>query len=277
LNPNSFARSPRFPAVGFASYGEFKSYLAANQSGLDARYEYELSLATQAAKVVSPGTCAPCLRPTSFVSETQSGETLQDARRLPNWREEMRCDCGDRLISRQRALVHFLQASGLLPWMHLLLFGTPGDADRRLTAMVAKTTAVSRPYPPAQAKPDVALPRLRMDRSVAQFAVSQDYLQFVPPIGAVLSEICEALIAGGRFIFTAPFHFNEPSTCLMPPEALSFAREPPMEFRGITHKFGWDLLDLLKESGFRDAAAYLYWSEELGYLGGMNFIFRAVK
>ena len=34
---------------------------------------------------------------------------------------------------------------------------------------------------------------------------------------------------------------------------------------------------MLREAGFRDAAAYLYWSEELGYLGPMNFIFRAVK
>lgn len=275
LNPGSFARSPRFPAVGFTSFSEFKTYLAASQGGLDARYEYELSLATQEAKIVRPGTCAPCLRPTSFASETQSGEMLPDARRLPNWREEMRCDCADRLVSRQRALIHFLQASGLLPWMHLLLFGTPGEADRRLASMVAKTTTAGRPHPPAQAADK--LPRLGVAGSVAHFAVSQDYLQFVPPIGAVLSEICAALIAGGRFIFTAPFHFNEAETCLMPQEALSFAREPPMEFRGVSHKFGWDLLDLLKDSGFRDAAAYLYWSEELGYLGSMNFIFRAVK
>jgi hypothetical protein len=275
LSPSSFARAPRFPAVGFKSYEEFQSYLAENQNRLDAHYEYELSLATKEASIVRPGTCAPCLRPAKFTSATQNGEKMPDARRLPNWREEMRCDCGDRLIGRQRALIHFLQASGMLPWMHILLFGTPGDADRRLESMVANTFIVPRPCPPA--KMAAALSRLGLARACVHLAVSQDYLQFVPPIGAVLSEICEALIEGGRFIFTAPFHFSERSTTLISEEAMSFSHAPVMEFRGAEHKFGWDLLDLLKEAGFSDAAAYLYWSEELGYLGSMNFIFRAVK
>jgi SAM-dependent methyltransferase len=275
VNPGSFARAPRFPAVGFASHSEFKSYLAANQSRLDARYEYELSLATMEAKIVRPGTCAPCLRPTDFVSETENGETLPDARRLPNWREEVRCGCDDRLINRQRAVVHFVQASGLLPWMRVLLFGTPGDADRRLESMVAKAFIVPRPSAPVERAH--ALPHLGLARSAVHLAVSQDYLQFVPPIGAVLSEICDALIDGGRFIFTVPFHFNEASTVPIPQAAMSFAVAPVMEFRGVPHRFGWDLLDLLKDAGFSDAAAYLYWSEELGYMGSMNFIFRAIK
>jgi hypothetical protein len=275
LKPSSFARAPRFPGTGFRSYDEFQSYLAQNQGALDAHYEYELSLATREASIVRPGTCAPCLRPTSFTTAAQHGETLPDGRHFPNWREEMRCDCDDRLIGRQRAMIHFLQISGLLPWMHLLLFGTPGDADRRLQSMAAKTIIVPRPY--ASSDRSSLLPHLGLARAAVHLAVSQDYLQFVPPIAAILSEIRDALIDGGRFIFTAPFHFNERSTSLTPAEATAFATAPVMEFRGAAHKFGWDLLSLLKESGFTDAAAYLYWSEELGYLGSMNFIFRAIK
>ncbi len=275
LSPVSFARAPRFPATGFRSYDEFQSYLAQSQSVLDAHYEYELSLATRDASIVRPGTCAPCLRPAHFTSVAQNGDKLPDGRHFPNWREEMRCDCAGRLISRQRALIHFLLASGLLPWMHLLSFGPPGDADQRLESMVAKTFIVPRPHKPSRQA--AALPLLGLAPATAHFAVSQDYLQFVPPIGLILSEIREALIDGGRFIFTAPFHFSERSTTLIPDEATSFAKAPVMEFRGTAHKFGWDLLDLLKASGFREAAAYLYWSEELGYLGSMNFIFRAIK
>jgi len=33
----------------------------------------------------------------------------------------------------------------------------------------------------------------------------------------------------------------------------------------------------LRDAGCRDAAAYLYWSSELGLLGPMNFIIRVVK
>jgi len=275
LSPASFARAPRFPATGFRSYEEFQSYLAQNQSALDAHYEYECALATREARIVRPGTCAPCLRPAQFTSAAQNGEKLPDGRHFPNWREEMRCDCEDRLIGRQRAVIHFLQVSGLLPWMHLLSFGTPGDSNQRLQSMTAKTLIVPRPH--ATSNQPSALPHLGITRAAVHFAVSQDYLQFVPPIAAILSEIREALIDGGRFIFTAPFHFSERSTALIPDEATSFAKAPVMEFRGTAHKFGWDLLDLLKAAGFRDAAAYLYWSEELGYLGSMNFIFRAIK
>jgi hypothetical protein len=277
IDPSSVARSPRFPATGFRSYDEFQSYLQANRSRLDSQYEYELSLATKDEKIISSGTCAPCLRPVSFVSATAHGEKTSDARRIPNWREQMRCQCDDRLISRQRALIHFLQGSGLLPWMHLLLFGTPGDADRRLAAMAAQTTVVTRLRWRVSEKRCPPLPYLGLPCAIAHLAVSQDYIQFIPLLSAALAEICGALVSGGRFIFTVPFHYNEPNTVLIPETALAFAPETPVEFRGQPHKFGWDILEYLKKAGFKDAAAYLYWSEELGYLGSMNFIFRAIK
>jgi hypothetical protein len=63
----------------------------------------------------------------------------------------------------------------------------------------------------------------------------------------------------------------------MTPADFPFTRGMPTEFRGAEHKLGWDLLPMLRRIGFRQAAAYLYWSEELGYLGNTNFIFKAVK
>jgi hypothetical protein len=277
IDPRSFARSPRFPATGFRSYDEFQSFQRDNRGQLDSRYEYELSLATRDPKIVSLGTCALCLRPAQFLSATVSAEKTSDGRRLPNWREEMRCDCKDRLISRRRALCHFLQSSGLLPWMHLLIFGTPGDADHRLAAMAAHAILVSRLRSPDSKSVHAPLPYLRLSRAIAHLAVSEDYIQFIPPVSIALAEICGALVSGGRFIFTVPFHYDQPKTVLMPEDAMAFATEAPLEFRGQTHKFGWDILDTLKQAGFKDAVAYLYWSEELGYLGSMNFIFRAIK
>jgi len=37
------------------------------------------------------------------------------------------------------------------------------------------------------------------------------------------------------------------------------------------------MLDDLKRSGFREAAAYIYYSRQYGYLGGLPSIFEAVK
>jgi SAM-dependent methyltransferase len=277
FNIGSFVRSPRFPAVAFKSHEEFQSYLREHQSGLDAHYAYELSLATNDAFLTCKGTCAPCLRPSTFVSSTQDGERTTDGRRMPNWREQMRCDCEDRLIERQRALIHFLQATVLTPWTHMLLFGPSSEADRRLKSLAEATTPVLRLRRQAALGNGPSMPILDAPSANFHAVVSQDYLQYVPPLQAALAEIFRVLVPGGRFVFTIPFHFTAPESEFIAKDVLSFAPEAPMEFRGSAHKLGWDLLSLLTQAGFRDAAAYLYWSEELGYLGSMNFLFKAVK
>ncbi len=274
---SSLVRSARFPAVGFKSHEAFQAYLRDHQSELDAHYAYELSLATQDALLTCKGTCAPCLRPSTFVSSTQDGEKMPDGRRVPNWREQMRCDCEYRLIGRQRALIHFLQATVLTPWTHLLLFGPASEADRRLASLADATTRVLRLRRMAASVNGPSSPLLDAPSAKFHAVVSQDYLQFVPPLQAAVEEIFRVLVPGGRFVFTIPFHFTEPTSEFIAKDVLSFAPETPTEFLGSGHKLGWDLLSLLMQAGFRDAAAYLYWSEELGYLGSMNFLFKAVK
>jgi hypothetical protein len=273
----SFARSPHFPAVAFKSHEEFQSFLRDHQSVLDVRDAYELSLATEDASLTCKGTCAPCLRPTTFLSSTLDRERLPDGRRMPNWNEDMRCDCENRLTGRQRALIHFLQATVLTPWTHMLLFGPPSDVDRPLKSLAYATTSV-----PRLRRSDAASnrhPMAFLDAPSSKFhaVASQDYLNFVPPLRAALEEILRVLVPGGRFIFSIPFHFTAILSEYITQDVLSFAPETPVEFRGLGHKLGWDLITLLTQTGFRDATAYLYWSAELGYLGSMNFIFKAVK
>jgi hypothetical protein len=234
----SFARAPMFPAVRFASEMEFRDYLADNQSLLDARAAYERSLAVTKA-LTRPGTCAPCLRAAEFTSPAAEGT------RPPLWRDSQTCDCRDRLSSQHRALLHFVQAAGVFPWTRLLLAGPPSALDLRLSSMVQ--TAIRLPETGAMAEGEGF-----------HLAVSHNHLARIAKPQAPLAAIHSQLLEGGRFIFTTPF---DPGAA--PPET--------------PHSFGWDLLAMLREAGFRDAAAYLYWSEELGYLGPMNFIFRAVK
>jgi hypothetical protein len=247
----SFARAPTFPAMRFTSQAEFREYLADSQSLLDARYAYEQSLATSEASIVQSGTCAPCLRSARFTSRTAEGTRLPDGRYVPNWREAMQCDCRDQLNNRHRAVLHFVQAAGIQPWTRLLLAGPPSAVDLPLSGMVRV----------AMRLPETGL----MPQTEAfHLAVSHDHLQHAAAPQAVLAAIRGQLLEGGRFIFTAPFHHEA-------------AASQPSTGPGTANVFGWDLLDMLRQAGFRDAAAYLYWSEELGYLGPMNFIFRAVK
>jgi hypothetical protein len=42
--------------------------------------------------------------------------------------------------------------------------------------------------------------------------------------------------------------------------------------------YGWDMLDILHQAGFRDAYMEPYYSIEFGYLGeGIQFLFVAIK
>jgi SAM-dependent methyltransferase len=195
---------------------------------------------------------------------------------MPYWPQQMRCDCADRLNGRARAVVHLVQATGLAAWTSMLLFGTPSAADQRLTALVGSAT----PAPRLRAAPTPREPeRFVLDLPDASFhvAISQDYLEFVPPVRAALAEVARALVPGGRFIFTTQFLAGEAASRFIPQDAYALMPQTPAEYREDSHRFGWDLLTMLSDAGFSDAAAYLTWSEELGYLGSMNFLFRATR
>jgi hypothetical protein len=257
---STLALSPQFPAWQFRSGEEFAAFLKEHQSVLDTRHLYQLSLATADERLEQSGTCAVCRCPTVFDSAV-NGERLNDGKRLPNWREEMRCACARRLTSRERAVLHLAQACGLLNWSHSLLLGA--------------SEGFARVY--MQSAPDALLvPRFQFANGIASlpaesgschFVVSQDDLQDIEPLKSAMAELARILVQGGRLIFTVPFHVaNRTSDC-----------GTGGGVRPNAHKFGWDLLDMLKATGFSDASALLYWSEELGYLGNMNFAFFAVK
>lgn len=260
FNASALAEAPRFPAWQFRSQAEFKSFLKSRQPDLDAQHLHQLSLAIRGEQMEQAGTCAICHSPTRFTS-VLNGEILNDGRRLPNWREEMRCGCARRLTNRQRAVLHLARASGLLGWARSLLLGAAPDFALAYMAKAPETRLVPRfSFTAGRAV-------LREESSSCHFAISQDELQDIEPLDSALAELARVLVTGGRLVFTVPFHFDI--------EKSDYARGGGI--RPGAHRFGWDLLAKLKSCGFNDASALLYWSEELGYLGNMNMIFLAVK
>ena len=260
----------RFPSVSFVSLAEFEEHCRDQQPRLQARLSYERSLASGEDSIHRDGTCAPCLRTARFISLTAGGEALADGRRLPNWREQLVCDCEDRLDSRSRALLHFLEAeTGLRRWSRVLQFGPPGPAARRIAAAAGSVTGIARL--------GFARGGYRLEAADAAFhlVVSTDYLHRVPPLDPALAELRRVLVPGGRCVFTIPFRERSARTLSRLDGLPLLAGRLPTEAGGEVHDIGWDILGRLRAARFTDARAHCYWSDELGYLGAGGMIFSA--
>ena len=261
----------RFPATSFISQAEFAEYCREAQPRLDTRYLHETSLATREETLVRLGTCAPCLRRAVFTSHTGRWEQLADRRRIPEWSDALACDCEDQLTNRSRALVHFAQSvAGLRAWTRLLLFGPPAASDRRLTSLAGSVAAIP------SLLPGKAMGSYRLDAEDAAFqlAVSVEALHRVPPLREAFAEFRRVLSPGGSLVFTVPFRYRAVRTLSRDDLPRTDGRLPAA-YRDAVHEIGWDVLDMLRASGFRHAAAHNYWSNELGYLGSFNIIIHA--
>jgi hypothetical protein len=223
-----FARTAKFPALGFGAQDEFLAYMNENAEILAQRALYEQSLGSSDPAIIQPGTCAPCLRPVFFASPTAGAKLAPNGKRVPDFCSAMRCDCPSALSGQQRAMLHFILANGLLPWTRILLAGPPDAVDTRIATLAGSVVTADTPH-----GADFHLAISRTTR------------------GDDFAAMSKTLLPGGRLIFTTPF---DPETA-----------------------YSWDLLQAARDAGFREAKAYLYWSEELGYLGTQNWIFRAIK
>jgi hypothetical protein len=250
----------RVPGVDFHAMAAFELFCRDNAALLADRAAREHALAAAAsAELVREGSCALCLCATRF---TTPAATPPEP---PNWREGERCGCADGLGNRERAMLHHLEAmAGLGPWSRVLGFGPPAALDRRLGAggvalvRLGRLRAAGRGF------------RLDVADASCHAAVSSDHLQRVPPLRAALAEIRRALVPGGSFVFTVPFHPGRAHT-VSPP----VAADSPAELDHAVHEIGWDVLEMLREAGFVRSLAHLVWSEELGHLGPFNLLFSA--
>lgn len=267
--PSVTATAARFPARSFVSKAEFDEHVRETRDRVDARYRHELDFASAEPEMSWPGTCAPCLRPTTFTSRTAGGERLSNGRLLPNWREELTCDCEDRIDARGRALLHFTQSvAGLLPATRVLAFGPATPASRRIGKLA---TLVHRTRMLAAA----GAHRIDLPDACVQLAVCSDHLNHVPPLDAALAELQRVLARGGQLVFTVPFRVDLAETITNTGQMTRLGGLPPAYYGTIVHDIGWDVLPRLRKAGFASALAYGYWSEELGYLGPFNMILAA--
>jgi len=243
-----------FRMIEFRERAEYDEYLRRSATVRGDRWLYEQSLATLDDAVVLRGTCGLCLNEACFTASTRDGEVVA-AGRVPNWREELVCDCRQRLSNRQRALLHYLLAGGLLhPWTRVLGLGDLGALFPMLKAQSHDLTCWSGVVD--------LLPRNDSTPARAHhLVISMEEIDARWIQRESLAVVADQLADGGRLVFTTPF------------DVTAEGDPRPSDAAPI----GWSILTSLREQGFCDAKACLYWSEEFGYLGPLNFIFDASK
>ena len=251
--PNILNGVAPFRTSIFRSRAEFEIYLGQSDAERGLRWLHERSMASNERSVDLPGVCGLCLVPATFSSSTRGGETVP-AGRVPNWREEMVCDCEYRLNNRQRALLHHVAAEGFVqPWTRILLLSASPALRPMLAAASPRVIHDSRAL-------EVVASYLKPPAGGFHLILSEEQLGARHLRGDVVASLRELLAPGGIFAATAPFDVN--------------SDQDGGEMHG---PINWRILTTMKDSGFSDVKVCNYWSEELGYLGPFNMILSATR
>ena len=117
--------------------------------------------------------------------------------------------------------------------------------------------------------------------------ISLDVLEHVPDYKSAFKECARVLRKGGKMMWSVPFAAgsfenivrakvdNGEIVHILPPEY----HGDPLSSDGVLcfQHFGWEMLDQMREAGFRDVYALCFHSTEFGYLGGEQLMFVANK
>lgn len=211
-----------------------------------------------------------------------------------NWRETLTCQC--ELNSRQRAAFHFLvQRSKPLDSLDIYVCEqtTPfyqaigRSAGDVVGSEYLGDNIVGGHINEQGVRHESATSLTFTDESFDRY-LSFDVFEHIPDYSKAFKEAARVLRPGGKLIFTVPFNpglqEHQIRAKVRPNGEIEHILTPeyhgdPMSQAGVLcfQVFGWDMLDDLRRAGFQTAAAYLYYSRQYGYLGGLPGIFEAVK
>jgi SAM-dependent methyltransferase len=211
-----------------------------------------------------------------------------------NWRETLTCRC--ELNSRQRAAFHFLvQRSKPLSSLDIYVCEQTTAFYQAIARSAGRVVGseylgdnIAGGYINEQGVRHESATSLTFPDASFDRYLSFDVFEHIPEYSKAFKEAARVLRPGGKLVFTVPFDAglqahqiraqvlpNGEIEHILPPEY----HGDPMSQSGVLcfQIFGWDMLDDLKRAGFQTAAAYLCYSRQYGYLGGLPGIFEAVK
>lgn len=276
-----------------ASFGEYESYTRSMADEYTRRKERERALQKPSDFFSVQGFCFVCRRPVAFGVDGRHGLMDPDGRSIPNWRENLVCPIC-RLNNRMRAAIHVLHdLCSPKPDSAFYITEQTTPLYRRLNAMFPDVIGSEYWVADLPAKSGKTkglrnedLTRLSFADRQFDFVLSFDVFEHIPDYRKAFRECRRVLKPNGVLFFSIPFVLHSADHCvraeigldgalvhLMPPEF----HGDPMQKDGCFcfRHFGWACLEELRQEGFSESVACLYWSEAFGYLGGEQILFMA--
>lgn len=288
-----------FFAQQFFSVEEYRHFQQQEVRMIASRREYEASLLPKDGgkqEFQSSGYCYLCASKQSMVTSFLYSTTNEpNSIHFPNWREHLACaSCN--LPNRVRASIHiFLQefepnpnARIYITERNTLLFEWLMPRFKNLIGSEYFGDYVGRGEFYGGVRNE-NLERLSFQSRSFDFLLSFDVLEHVSNPVRAFAEMYRVLQNGGWLIFTAPANLDKYDTIIRA-ELLSDGRilhhmlpeyhGNPVDREGgalCYRYFGWDVMDMMCEAGFRRPFLFHYWSEQFGYLGPDQVLFVAQK
>ena len=246
--------------------------------------QYETRLRTSKAKPTLRGFSFPAGRQVDFLVDLDQSPIL--------WRETLTCpETG--LINRIRASLHAFE-NECEPYIDdpIYLMEQVTPTYRWLAARYPNV--IGSEFLGEHLEPGTVIDgvrhedatRLSFDDQSLACVLSFEVFEHVPNYAAAFAECYRVLRPGGYLLWTVPFVLNQQHTLVRArinsKGQIEHLLEPeyhgnPVHRKGSLcfYHFGWDMLDTVREAGFSDAWAMLFWSEAFAYLGEEALVFIA--
>jgi len=241
------------------------------------------------------GYCVPCDEEVSFLVDMESGGQRDENGWKPNWRERLVCPLcqmnnRQRLISalinqelckNNKKYVYFMeQVTSIYNWA----------TDTFKNHNIVGSEYLGYEYKGGDVVQGIRhedVENLSFPDASLDLIVSNDVFEHVPNPEKAFAECARVLKVGGLMLATMPFHTNNDESvtrATLVDGQLKHILEPayhgnPISADGslVFTDFGWDVLNIIRNSGFSDVSIEVYASVEFGHLGGGQLVFRFVK